>query len=677
MRECFRVACVILLALASLPLVAGAQIQLEFPPYPYRRAVQLPNGNRLLFGSADATTALGVFNSPVAHQQMYLFTLDASGQAYLLSPQPRPGGSGNDVIQAVAIDLGGNIWIAGETDSDDFTLVNPIVSRKVPYRGAGFVMELDPAGQKLLFATYLAGQQSSTNQYATSATAIAVDPAGNVYVGGKTNEPDFPTIPGAIKTGGGGSDSVGNVFFYNFLVKISPAGKLVFSTQLFTGHSSCFGGSACIAAESTYADVSDLAVDASGSTTLAGQVGGAYSVNGGYVARVAPDGSKLIWSTGIPAPGAILSVAMAQNPGGNAFLFGKYATLVATMPGLQPAYLDGASGLFAAELSSDGATWIYTTDLGLSPDAHAAGIALDSSGNAYLAGTTSSPQFPALTGVPNLGADFVLRLDASGARAQKLFRFPAGTVTAPPAFAAGGRLMLPGSHGSLLSLPPSYAFDTPAIVAFANSASYELNTGLYPGALVSLFGFDLPSSSQGVQVLIGAFAAPILYAGPNQINIQVPFESPTYASPIQLTLPSVAIPLNLPFSQSTGIFTSDGVHAAALNQDGSVNSSSNPAIRSSIVTVFGTGAAWPAGMTDGAMAAAASVLDPFLNPFVGFDTLGTPVAILYAGTAPGILDGVFQMNLQLPATFLGPLTLQVRSPVGQTLSSNSVQLYVK
>ena len=56
----------------------------------------------------------------------------------------------------MAVDSEGDIWIVGQTNSDDFALLNPIVGQKVPYRGAGFVLELAPNGS-LLFSVYLAG----------------------------------------------------------------------------------------------------------------------------------------------------------------------------------------------------------------------------------------------------------------------------------------------------------------------------------------------------------------------------------------------------------------------------------------------------------------------------------------------------------------------------------------
>lgn len=650
---------------------AAAQVQLEFaPPYNYSRVVPLPNGSRLLAGSYSAASSLGL-NASGQGLHLALETLGpGAGQVGELLPQPQPGGSGNDVPKAAAVDARGNIWIAGETDSDDFTLVNPIVSQKVPYRTAGFVMEIDPTGSKLLFATYLGGQAPSFGfrHYATYATAIAVDAAGNVYVGGDTDEPDFPTTSGAFLSGKGGADVFGNTQFYSFLMKISSAGKLIYSTELATGSADCSGGSACIAQDSTSATVSGLAVDSGGAATMAGLLGGSYNPGSGYVTKMAPDGSKPIWSVAAPFSGAVVSVFLAQDPAGNVNLFGEYATLASQH--IQPYTIAGQPGLFTAKLGPDGST-IRTTDLGLSPDARAAGILLDSSGNVYVAGASSSPQFPSLAGVPNLGADFLMLLDSSGAKAQRLWRFPTGVVSAPPALAADGRILLPGAYGALLSLPPTYAFDSPAIVGFANAASFELNTGLFPGALVSLFGFDLAAS--GIQVQFGGFPAPLLYASATQINLQVPFELSPYGAPLQVSLPAgnLSVPVN--FSQALGIFTTDGVHAAALNQDGSANSASNPAAAGSIVSLFGTGADWQLlGLQDGAVATAPLQLfqfQAFGGPF--------PLPIQYAGAAPGLLDGVFQINVVIPPGYMGPYTIQTTSAFGVPISSNMVQVYLK
>ena len=681
--------------------VGQPRLQFAFPAYQvanstysYSRIVRLPNGDTLFIGSTTISSVIGLSTTSTQHSQI---ALAAVGPASFQNGEPPDvlpvlGGSGNDVPRAAAVDPSGNIWIAGNTDSDDFNLVNPIVSQKVPYRTAGFVLELDPTGTKLLFATYLAGQQRSSLPfcvcyYASEIAALVIDGAGNVYVGGSTDEADFPTTPGAFMTKADpvGPDAFGDTFIYSFLVKISPAGKLAYGTFLGTGASDCSGGSSCIGHQSTSAGVSSMAVDGAGNLTAAGVAGGSYNLGSGYVSRLSADGSKLLWS--VPAGGnyaGVTTLVMAQDSVGNADLLGRYVTAILE-PGLPPEA--GTPGLFAAKLSSDGSSVIYSTELGLSADASATGIVVDTSGNAYLAGTSSSAQFPVLAAVPYLGANFVLRLDPSGAMPQTLFRFPLGTVSMPPALDAVGQLLLAGSTGSLLTLPPSYAFNTPAIVGFANAASFALNIGMAPGELVSLFGFDLDGSPQNVQVLIGGTPATVLYAGPNQINVQVPFETlsetPSVSAPrqVQVVVPSGSVPVSdVPLAQSIGIFTSDGVHAAALNQDGSVNSASNPAARGTIVTLFGTGAIWPLGIQDGAIATAALPLDQEQNQFEIVDGTGTPENILYAGTAPSLIYGVFQLNVQLTPDVVLPLTLRASAAPGfgpVALTSNAVQICLK
>src|SRR5262249_29066885 len=148
-------------------------------------------------------------------------------------------GSGNNIPQAAAIDATGNIWIVGNTDSDDFILVNPIISGKVPYRTAAFVVKLSPSGD-ILFATYINGKtiasRSDPLTHQSTATAIALDSLGNAYVGGSTDEPDFPVTVGNAAPG---FDSFGNTFTYSYLAKISPAGRLIYARELTTGYSSC------------------------------------------------------------------------------------------------------------------------------------------------------------------------------------------------------------------------------------------------------------------------------------------------------------------------------------------------------------------------------------------------------------------------------------------------------
>lgn len=639
------------------------------------RVLQLPSGDQVLVSSRLVTGYTALYPAETTRWQITLS--DATGA---FGPISGPlGGHGDDIPLDAAVDSAGNVWIAGETDSDDFTLLNPIFAQKAPYRTAGFVLELDPTGKKLLFATYLTGQEGSTysagglNLCSASATAITTDGSGNVYIGGATNEADFLASPAVNLNSTPCNDNFTNTQYYSFLVKISAAGKLVYGKRLITGTSQCFGGSRCIDQMSAQATAAALAVDATGAVTVAGTVSGSWNPGNGYILKLAPDGSTVMWSTTTPSTfQAVLNLSMAQDSAGNIDLLGQYAT--ASYPICDCFSPDiGTPGVFAAQLKPDGSAFTYVTDLGQSPDAQTAGLVLDVSGTPYLAGTSSSPQFPALSGAPNLGSDFVISLNVSGAP-QMLFRLPHGAVTAPPKFDPQGRLLLIGLNDWLMTLPLSY--NTPTVVAFANSASNALNTGLAQGALVTLYGFALPSSQNDVQIYLNEVPAPVLYAGPNQINFQAPFGI-TYGAQVatiaQIVTPGGAFSIRLPWSPSLGIFTVDGTYAAALNQDGTVNSPSNPAAAGSIVTMFGTGAFWNVSMQTGAVATAAIPTATPLQLLDGPEILSA----LYAGTAPGLIDGVFQVNVQLPPQPILPLAVQQDYQPAGTLVSNFVSLYVK
>jgi len=684
-----------------------AQVQLQFPlsgpsGATYSSVLPSVSGEPLLVGTQQVFSPYGA-----PRLAILLTAMGATSFQNGIPPENLPalGGSGNDQPAAAALDPQGNIWIVGSTNSDDFNLVNPIVSDKVPYRTAAFVIELDPTGANLLLATYLCGHQPAgyyaNASLASAASQIVFDGSGNAYVAGVTDEPDFPVTPGAL-TGAPGADGFGSTYFYSFVTKISPAGKPIYSALLGSNESSCIGGSSCIGRSSALTVVNGLAVDASGDATISGTTnspgfpvtagavqqdcGCTYPYAAGFAARLSPDASKLLWSTyaGNISFGAIAYLGMAEDAQGNVDLLGQYAPYGATVSNSTQLL---TPGLFAAQLSSDGSQMIYSTDLGQSPDAAARGIALDAAGNEYLTGTSSSAQFPSLPNVPNAGADFVLQLDASGTQAQGLIRLPAGTVNGLPVFDASGNLLLVAAQTALLQLPAGLAVSAPALVGFSNAASFALETGLYPGALVSLFGFGFPAAGQvgapdasgkfptsveGVQVLMNGIAAPLLYVGPNQINLQVPFEVQPPVD-LQVMLPAGTLTAMFPVSQALGLFASGGGWAAALNQDGTVNSASNPAAPGSVVSLFGTGVTWPSGLADGALAGGATQLSQGTNDFQVLDGSGIEAGILYMGAAPGLIDGVFQLNVQLP---IGELTANPTLTLkAEGVSSNPVQIY--
>jgi uncharacterized protein (TIGR03437 family) len=195
------------------------------------------------------------------------------------------------------------------------------------------------------------------------------------------------------------------------------------------------------------------------------------------------------------------------------------------------------------------------------------------------------------------------------------------------------------------------------------ATSYGDNQGVAPGELITLTGFGLgpdagvayrpddqgmvPRQLARVQVLFDGEPAPVLYAQSRQVNAQAPFElSGKTLTTISLvyndvTVGSVTVPAN---QGKPGLFRLQpgaSPQAVALNQDGTVNRTSNPAPRGSIVSVWGTG--FPpidAPCATGGVNPSGPVdLAGGWKVAFGIDT------VLYAGSAPGLLCGIVQINL--------------------------------
>ena len=127
------------------------------------------------------------------------------------------GGANQERAHAVAVDAGGHIVVVGETYSSDFPTMNAAQPLRAGF-GDAFVAKLTPAGDALVYATYIGGLDQD------SASAVRVDAAGAAYVAGSTFSWDFPTLTLLQPDHQGQSDA--------FIVKLDPSGSLVYSTML-------------------------------------------------------------------------------------------------------------------------------------------------------------------------------------------------------------------------------------------------------------------------------------------------------------------------------------------------------------------------------------------------------------------------------------------------------------
>ena len=299
------------------------------------------------------------------------------------------GGNGWDQAQAIAGDQAGNAYITGYTDSKNFPLQNPI-QPELNFGYDAFVTELNASGSALVFSTFLGGNGEDAG------FGIAVDSSGNTYVAGVTGSTDFPTTPGAFQTVMTDANCSSNTAFCGdaFVTKINSGG-----TSL--GYSTRLGGSLSDAAKA-------IAIDAQGNAYVTGTTqspdfpttAGAYQTGLGdysdvFVTKLNPAGTVLVYSTHLLADTA---GGIAVNPSGNVYVTGGVATtLFPTTPNaFQPHRVGTQSNAnaFVTMFHPAGCALAYSTLLGGSSGAGGNAIALDSAGNAYVTGATSSTDFP-------------------------------------------------------------------------------------------------------------------------------------------------------------------------------------------------------------------------------------------------------------------------------------------
>lgn len=314
------------------------------------------------------------------------------------------GGSNFDSGRAVAVDSSGNAYVTGKTFSPDFPVTSGAFQTAKSGDGDVFVSKFNPSGSALVYSTYLGGS-GFQNGGANNASGIVVDGSGNVYVAGTTFSTDFPTTPGAFQTACGGDNCQ---FGDGFVTKLNPTGSdLVFSSYL--------GGSSFNAAHG-------IAVDSAGSVYVTGFTsatdfpitpGAFQTTNGrggiGFVTKFNPTGSALIYSTflggtGLNGFGGDRGFGIAVDNSGNAYVTGLTDSKdFPTTPGAFQTLCDGGGwgcsyNGFVTKLNSTGTDLIYSTYLGGTDIDWGASIAIDSSGNAYVTGTTYSRDFPITTG---------------------------------------------------------------------------------------------------------------------------------------------------------------------------------------------------------------------------------------------------------------------------------------
>lgn len=325
----------------------------------------------------------------------FVVKLNSAGTAFVYATYL--GGSGNENLAGggIAVDTSGNVYLTGNTDSDQ-TSFPVIAGPDLTYNQGtqdGFVAKLNTAGTALIYSGYMGGKGPGDD----IAGAIAVDNSGNAYVTGQTqsNQLNFPVAVGPDLTFNGDTDA--------FVAKVNAAGTGLIYLGYIGGKSFDYG--------------SGITVDSAGNAYVTGSTGSdqssfpvavgpdlTYNTFGDvFVAKVNSAGTALIYCGYIGGDDFEQSTGIAIDAGGNAYITGQTYSTEATfpngsgfgaLPGLDHTFNDTnfSSDAFVAKINATGSALLYASYLGGDDFDYGAGIAVDINNNAYIAGYTSSTQ---------------------------------------------------------------------------------------------------------------------------------------------------------------------------------------------------------------------------------------------------------------------------------------------
>ena len=333
------------------------------------------SGNAYVTGQTTSNnfpTTSGAFQfskqSTGANSAAFVTKLNATGSGLLYSTYL--SGSSSDSGAGIAVDSSGRASVTGQANSTNFPTTAGAPQRTL---GGGapdaFVTTLAADGGSQVFSTYLGGSSIDMG------VGIALDPSGNIYIVGTTVSSNFPLVNPLQPASGGGYDA--------FVAKFNPlTSTLVYSTYL-GGSSTDFGyGIAVDSAGSAY--VTGLTTSTNFPTEIPYQknlLGSATTNQNAFVTKLNPAGSALVYSTYLGAS-FVTGYGIAVDSTGAAYVTGITQGNFPLVGSLVPSDLE--PNPFITKFNPAGSALVYSTYLG--GYGAGSGIALDTSGNAYVTG---------------------------------------------------------------------------------------------------------------------------------------------------------------------------------------------------------------------------------------------------------------------------------------------------
>jgi uncharacterized protein (TIGR03437 family) len=316
----------------------------------------------------------------------FILKLDSDGSALVYSTYL--GGSGIEHVGGVAVDAQDNAYLAGATSSPDVPVVNaiqPVREGVKPFTLDALIAKLSAAGEPV-YITYFGGVEDD------SAYSIAPDASGKAWVVGTTASPDLPAVNAYQNVLRGGADVM--------VIQLDATGQSLLYSSYLGGTSDDIGYDAAVGSDGK------LHVTGTTGSSEFPIVGGAQPATGNeaglgtdaFVTKFSLDGTTLEYSTFFGGSGIELSHSIAVSADGSAYLAGETASVDLMVEGASQSASGGGHDGYVMKLSPSGDTVEYATYLGGSGHDGAIGIAVDTEGNAYVAGVAYSADFPVTRG---------------------------------------------------------------------------------------------------------------------------------------------------------------------------------------------------------------------------------------------------------------------------------------
>jgi uncharacterized protein (TIGR03437 family) len=616
--------------------------------------------------------------------------------------------------QGVAVDSAGNLYVADPGNNRIRKVSNGVITTVAGNGTPGFSGDNGPA----------------TSAQLNRPQGVAVDSAGNVYIADRNNNrirevsngvittvagngtyfccgDDGPATSGQLRHPSGiAVDSAGDLYIadtYNNRVRKVSNG--VITTFAGSGND-IFGGDNGPATKADVFEPMAVAVDSAGDLYIADFGNGRIrKVSDGVMTTVAASGA---WGVAVDSA---LNLYIADG----ARIRKVSNGVITTVAGNGTQGFSGDNGPAAnAQLS-------------------AYGVAPDSAGNLYVADSDNSrirvltpagssctySVSPTTLQVPASGGNLAVSIQAAPSCPWAVSGLPAwitlSAASSGPGSASVALAVFPNNSGASLSAtvliagasvtvtqPAATAAPLAPLKSVVNAASYTTGP-VSPGELVTIFGTGIgpataagattdPATGRlattigGVEVLFNGIAAPMIYASSTQVSAVVPYEMATAPNPsVWINFAgqtSNAYPLSVA-ATAPGLFAQNASGSgpgAILNQDNSLNGPGHGAANGSIVQVFMTGEGQTTPQSVTGAITTVTLPPPQVTPApvqpITVTIGGQQALYTYAGEAPGMVAGVMQLNVQIPANApSGALAIQVS--IGGNMSQNGITVTVQ